>query len=62
MTSENIMQEINLLTKDEPSADIEYEEIHKKLEEASIIEPEKKENFKKSYGNIKEYFGKDQED
>ena len=61
-SSENIMQEINLLTRDEPSADIEYEEIHKKLEEASIIEPEKREKIKKSYGNIKEYFGKDQED
>ena len=36
------MQEINLLIKDELSAYIEYEEIHKKLEEASIIEPEEK--------------------
>ena len=61
-SSENIMQEINPLTKGETSADIEYEEIHEKLEEASIIEPEKKENFKKSYGNIKDYFGEDQED
>ena len=41
-SSENIMQQINLLTKDELSADIEYEEIHKKLEEASTMEPEEK--------------------
>ena len=55
-SSENIMQEINLLTKDELSADIEYEEIHKKLEEASITEPEEKRKLQKIIWKYKRVF------
>ena len=55
---ENIMQEINLLIKDKLSADIEYEEIQKKLEEASIIEPEEKRKLQGIIWKYKRVFRK----